>query len=82
MPVHAKLTEAQGVTAGFNTGESELSNSVAVRAGLPRTAEVVVWRANEGSRGAGHVHLAPGQQGTELTQGASWVLVTGGSKGC
>lgn len=37
---------------------------------------------NEGSRGAGHVHLAPGQRGTELTKGASWVLVTGGSKGC
>lgn len=37
-PVHAELTEAQGVTAGFSIVEAELSTSVAVRAGLPRAA--------------------------------------------
>jgi hypothetical protein len=36
--VHTDLTEAQGVTAGFNIVKSELPSSDAVRAGQPRTA--------------------------------------------
>lgn len=66
MPVHAELTGAQGVTAGFSIVESELSTSVAVRAGLPCVSK-------QGEPRSGACPPSTSAARTGVTQGASGV---------